>query len=110
MPDCTYTTEDVTEAVAIALLNAHMHSHTQSSKVKRGGPKLDRPVIEAGASMEEWNLFTRKWRIVEGNGLFWNNRMHPEGGALISSEPQNGWIPKLTRIFLLTLAACLTLS
>ena len=63
MPDCTYTTEDVTEAVAIALLNAHMHSHTQSSTVKRSGPKLDRPLIEAGATMEAWNVFERKWRM-----------------------------------------------
>ena len=63
MPDCTYTTEDVTEAVAIALLNAHMHSHTQSSTVKRSGPKLDRPLIEAGATMEDWNVFERKWRM-----------------------------------------------
>ena len=35
MPDCTYTTEDVTEAVAIALLNAHMHSHSHSPAQSR---------------------------------------------------------------------------
>ena len=71
VPGCTYSTGEKTENVAVTLLNAHMfvHTHPQS------GPKLKRPSIEAGVSMETWNLFTRKWKayqeeyhITDGNG------------------------------------------
>ena len=61
VPGCTYSTGEKTENVAVTLLNAHMvvHTHPQS------GPKLKRPSIEAGVSMETWNLFTRKWKAYQ---------------------------------------------
>ena len=65
--DCGYSTGEHSEPVAIAYFNAHMLKHkqpkAQQSASRQSGPKLDRPMIEAGASMEEWNLFTRKWKI-----------------------------------------------
>lgn len=70
MPGCDYSTGDQTEPVAIAYLNAHMHCHMQpvpqppiASTVRRSGPKLDRPTVETGVSMEEWNMFERRWAI-----------------------------------------------
>ena len=61
MPECTYTTGDKTEAVAVALLNAHMYSHKQS---KRSGSRLKPPSIDEGATMEVWNNFERKWNML----------------------------------------------
>lgn len=67
--DCSYSTGDQTEPVAIAYLNAHMYAHMQPTKqqpaasVVRSGPRLDRPTIETGVSMEEWNMFERRWKI-----------------------------------------------
>ena len=71
LPGCSYSTGDQTEPVAIAYLNAHMYAHAPqpaqqqavTSNVNRGGPKLDRPTIEPGVSMEEWTMFTRRWEI-----------------------------------------------
>ena len=62
---CSFTTGERSEAVAVALLNAHMVSHTSSPaptpvKAKRG-PKLDRPKVTCGISLEDWNMFTRRW-------------------------------------------------
>ena len=54
MPECTYTTGDKTEAVAVALSNAQMYSHKQST-VKRSGSTLKPPSIKEGATMEVWN-------------------------------------------------------
>ena len=64
--DCTFATEDVSEALAIALLNNHGLAHqiltsptppappqAQGSR----GPKLERPAIDVGVSIEEWNIF-----------------------------------------------------
>ena len=71
LPNCDYSTGEKTEPVAIALLNAHMYIHAQPAQqqpvasVARKGPRLDRPSIEAGVSMETWNLFTRKWKIYQ---------------------------------------------
>ena len=70
LPGCSYSTGDQTEPVAIAYLNAHMYAHAPQpaqqqavTSVNRGGPKLDRPTIEAGVSLEEWTMFTRRWDI-----------------------------------------------
>jgi len=99
--DCTYSTGEQTEPVAIAYFNAHMLSHThpppaQQSVVRRSGPKLDRPVIESGASMEEWNLFTRRWTIFkEGSHIdnadasrhLFQCADGPLGDALLKMDP-----------------------
>ena len=72
IPGCAYATGEQTEPVAIAYFNAHMYVHTQppqasqsasTSVSHRNGPKLDRPMIETGVSMEEWIMFERRWAI-----------------------------------------------
>ena len=62
---CEYSTGSVPEAVAVVLLSTHAISHTASSNASnvRRGPKLDRPKVELGISMEQWNLFVRKWNV-----------------------------------------------
>ena len=59
---CEYSTGSVSEAVAVVLLSTNDISHTSSSNAStvRSGPKLDRPKVELGISMEQWNLFVRK--------------------------------------------------
>ena len=72
IPDCDYTTGEQTEPVAIAIFNAHMYVHTETSRVSqsastsvphRNGPKLGWLMIETGVSMEEWIMFERRWAI-----------------------------------------------
>ena len=104
IPDCGYSTGDQTEPVAIAYLNAHMYAHKSppaqqqaaASIVHRGGPKLDRPTIETGVSMEEWIMFTRRWDIFkEGSQIADNNASHhlfqcadgALGDALLKTDP-----------------------
>lgn len=63
-PSCDFTTQDVTEALAIALLTNHglAHQVTQNTgtppqaPVSRG-PKLKWPKVDVGISIEEWNVF-----------------------------------------------------
>ena len=78
---CEYTTGPKSETVACCLLTAHMVSHQQPAPapapvpaavpaidpVRSSGPKLDRPSIRAGSSMEDWNLFKLKW-VMYRNG------------------------------------------
>jgi len=95
MPECTYTTGDKTEAVAVALLNAHMYSHKQST-VKRSGSTLKPPSIEEGATMEVWNNFERKWKMykegerITGSDVSYHLFHCAEsalGDALLKSDP-----------------------
>ena len=78
-PRCDYSTPvDASEAVAIALLNAHVTEHTatpvNTSTPSPRGPKLDRPKVDVGVSLEEWNVFTRRWdAFVLGSGLDTNS-------------------------------------
>ena len=64
---CGYSTGNVSEAVAVVLLSTHAIAHSQprptSSTNVHSGPKLDRPKVGLGLSMEQWNLFTRKWDL-----------------------------------------------
>ena len=99
--DCTYSTGGQTEPVAIAYFNAYMLSHThppptQQPTVRRSGPNLDRPMIESGASMEEWNLFTRRWTIFKEGSYIDNADAsrhlfqcadEPLGDALLKMDP-----------------------
>ena len=61
LPDCTYTTDDVSNAVAAALLNIHVLVHTQATKQKP--PKVDRPTISRGSTEEDWDTFLKKWDL-----------------------------------------------
>ncbi len=80
VPSCDFQTEDVTEALAIALLTNHGLAHREtSSSLNTGtppqdptprGPKLERPKIDVGISIEEWNVFTRRWEVFRsGSGI-----------------------------------------
>ena len=90
--------------MAIAYLNAHMYAHMSppaqqqpaASGVRRGGPKLDRPTIKTGVSMEEWIMFTRRWNIFrEGSHIADDNVSHhlfqcadeALGDALLKTDP-----------------------
>ena len=81
-PGCEFKSEDVTEAIACALLRSHAFSHTAAPTAypvigpvgllahERQGPKLERPHIDFGVSMEERNVFTRRWCLFEeGSGI-----------------------------------------
>ena len=76
-PLCDYgTPADSSEAVGIALLNAHATSHLPNNntapvvQTTARGPKLERPKIDVGVSLEEWNVFTRRLdAFVTGSGL-----------------------------------------
>ena len=62
---CSYATGNVPEAVAVVLMSTHAISHSQATNISHShtGPKLDRPKIGLGSSMEQWNIFTRKWDL-----------------------------------------------
>ena len=79
-PGCDFRSEDVTEAIACALLQSHAFIHSGASAVHQRdeptqarecpGPKLERPCIDIGVSMEDWNVFLRRWRVFkEGSGI-----------------------------------------
>ena len=73
---CDYSTGNVSEAVAIALLTTHAISHSAPPQpvvnvpAPVRGPKLDRPKVDVGISMEEWNMFERHWNVFKsGSGI-----------------------------------------
>ena len=78
VPSCNFQTEEVSEALAIALLNNHGIAHQsvqiapvlpQQAHTPRG-PKLDRPKINVGVSTERWNVFVRRWQVFcAGSGI-----------------------------------------
>lgn len=74
VPGCGYAIGPISEALAVALLNAHttVHTHppsTTSTAPSSGpipidrGPKPERPKVDIGVSAEEWNLFERRWSL-----------------------------------------------
>ena len=78
VPGCTYKTNDVSEALAIALLTNHGLAHQSAPSVMAApaqaptpqGPKLDRPKVDVGVSIEEWNVFIRRWDVFcTGSGI-----------------------------------------
>ena len=67
VPDCEFTTGEVSENVAIALLSNHNLAHQAMPRptVERVPrmPQLERPKVGMGVSVEEWIIFTRKWAV-----------------------------------------------
>ncbi len=68
VPNCPFATDDVTEALAIALLSNLAFAHSappaeppQAPTLR--GPKLERPKVDVGISIEEWNMFARRWEV-----------------------------------------------
>ncbi|XP_070398540.1 uncharacterized protein [Nothobranchius furzeri] len=74
---CTFATDDVSEALAVALLANHGLAHqswTEPAAPVRApglpGPALDRPRVDIGMSIEEWNVFTCRWNLFRaGSGI-----------------------------------------
>ena len=73
---CPFQTEDVTEALAIALLSNHGLTHLAPPAAEpvrapnKQGPKLERPKVDIGISIEEWNLFVCRWEVFRsGSGI-----------------------------------------
>ena len=66
---CPFQTEDVTEALAIALLSNHGLAHLAPPAAEpvrtpnKRGPKLEWPKVDIGISIEEWNVFVRRWEV-----------------------------------------------
>ena len=72
VPDCEFQTTDVSEQLAIALLGNHALAHTspQVHSAHVRGPKLARPTINIGVSIEDWNIFLRRWELFRrGSGI-----------------------------------------
>ena len=78
VPDCDFQTDDISEPLAIALLTNHGLAHqgtpptiaTPSQTPAPRGPKLERPKIDVGVSIEEWNVFVRRWKVFRsGSGI-----------------------------------------
>ena len=72
VPNCTFTTDDVSEALAIALLSNHNLAHRNLAPTVADaapaptaprGPKLERPKVDVGVTIEEWNVFMRRWEF-----------------------------------------------
>jgi len=70
VPNCTLKTNDVSEALAIALITNHDLAHRPSAPLNTDanpalttsrGPKLERLKIDIAVTIEEWNVFTRRW-------------------------------------------------
>ena len=71
-PECPFQTEDLDGNIASAVLQSHTFCHAFTPLAHRAdaavapkgprhhGSKLDRPHIDIGVSLEEWNLFTRR--------------------------------------------------
>ena len=73
-PGCGFVIGEVPEAVAVVLLNTHAMVHSGSSASnatsRPSGPKLERPRVESGISLEEWNVFQRRWNVYKpGSGI-----------------------------------------
>ena len=78
VPQCDFTTNDVSENLAIALLANHGLAHQNTPPATTGhvqpptprGPKLERPKVNVGVSTEEWNVFVRRWTVFRtGSGI-----------------------------------------
>ena len=84
VPQCEFKTEDISEYLAIALLQNHGFAHQVLSTVPapsasneatqaqatQHGPKLERPKVDIGVSEEEWNIFLRRWEVFRtGSGI-----------------------------------------
>ena len=75
VPDCEFASDDVSEALAIALLSNHALAHqlpsTNGTRVSAPstGPKLERPKVDVGITDEEWNVFIRRWNVFKDGSL-----------------------------------------
>lgn len=78
VPACDFKTPDVSDELAIALLQNHNLAHQNNQPTTSGtaptqnirAPSLDRPKVDVGVSTEEWNVFVRRWNVFRtGSGI-----------------------------------------
>ena len=66
-PGCAFQSEEAPKAVACAILQSHAFIHAAPgpnfNRTPSEGPKLTRPSIDVGVSLEAWNVFTRRWQM-----------------------------------------------
>ena len=66
VPACQFQSEDVTEALAVPLLTNHGLAHTVTAAPPAiRGPRLERPKVDVGVSLEEWNVFVQRWNVLK---------------------------------------------
>ena len=79
-PRCDFKTpEGLAKSIALVVFNAHVTEHMPTPAAAQAppptalaprGPKLERPKVDLGVSMEEWNVYERRWdAYVLGSGL-----------------------------------------
>ena len=72
---CSSTTTNDSEALAIAMFNAHVSTHTASASQngqRSGGSKSEkivRPKITQGMLEEAWNSFLIQWKIYKSSAV-----------------------------------------
>lgn len=75
VPSCDFETQDVSEALAIAMSQNHglAHQATIASPEPTPNvrpPSFERPRIDVGVSTEDWNVFVRRWNVFRtGSGI-----------------------------------------
>ena len=78
VPGCDFKTQDLSETLVVAILTNHNLVHNTTpprtdpplTPAPVRGPKLDRPRIDIGVTVEEWNVFTRRWEVFRsGSGI-----------------------------------------
>ena len=70
---CEFATNDLSEPSAILILQSHVYGHAHAADRSNNGdsqarkassaPQLDRPRIDVGVSLEQWNVFVRRWEV-----------------------------------------------
>ena len=67
---CAYVTQNSSEKVACTLLAAYPTIHMRGTNATLRGPKLERPKVDVGLSLEEWNIVKHRWDgFVQGSAL-----------------------------------------
>ena len=97
---CGFSTGSVPEAIAVVLLNTHAICHTSPSAAiaaaRPRGPKFDRPRVDVGISMEQWNMLERRWNVFQSGSGIDGNSAAPQlfqcanetlGDALLKVDP-----------------------
>ena len=127
VPDYTFATEDVSEALAIALITNHNIAHrvpaptAPPAPTATSGPKLERPKVNIGVTLEEWNVFTKRWEVFKsGSGI--NNASAPSqlfqcagpelGDSLLKANPNaasenlTGLLAAMRSLAIIPVATC----
>ena len=71
-PGCAFQSEDAPETIVCSILQSHAAPAPgpNFNRAPPEGPKLTRPSIDVGVSLEAWNVFTRRWQMFrQGSGI-----------------------------------------